>query len=113
PLDSDNPAIQTYVAKYKEMFPKASVGTHSLMGYSAGAVFCEALAKCGPEPTREKLVKALESMTKFDQKIGPPITFEPVKAGPYARRGQTAVVIVQLKDGKFQSLGDFMDPVRK
>ena len=113
PLDSDNPHIKEYVARYKKMYPKASVGTHSLMGYSAAAVFCEALKRSGPEPTREKLIKALESMSKFDQKIGPPITFEPITAGVYSRRGQTAVVIVQLKEGKFQSLGDFMDPIRK
>jgi ABC-type branched-subunit amino acid transport system substrate-binding protein len=113
PLDSDVPAIKEFVARHKKMFPKSSVGTLALMGYSAGAVFCEALKQSGPEPTREKLVNALESMSEFDQKIGPPITFQPVAAGPYARRGQTAVVIVQLKDGKFQSLGDFIDPIRK
>jgi ABC-type branched-subunit amino acid transport system substrate-binding protein len=113
PLDSDVPAIKEFVARHKAMFPKSSVGTLALMGYSAGAVFCEALKQCGLEPTREKLVKALESMSEFDQKIGPPITFQPVEAGPYARRGQTAVVIVQLRDGKFQSLGDFIDPIRK
>jgi branched-chain amino acid transport system substrate-binding protein len=113
PLDSDVEAIKAFVARHKEMFPKSSVGTLALMGYSAGAVFCEALKQAGPEPTRAKLVQALENMSGFDQKIGPPITFQSVDAGPYSRRGQTAVVIVQLKDGKFQSLGDFIDPIRK
>ena len=83
------------------------------MVYSAAATFFEALKNSGAEPTREKLIAALENMKNFDQKVGPPLTFEPVSAGLYARRGQTAVVIVQLKDGKFQSIGDFIDPVRK
>jgi branched-chain amino acid transport system substrate-binding protein len=113
PLDSDVPAIKEFVARHQKLYPKSEVSTMALMGYSSAATFCEALKNSGPEPTREKLISALENMKNFDQKVGPPITFEPISAGPYARRGQTAVVIVQLKDGKFQPIGDFIDPIRK
>lgn len=113
PLDSDVPAIREFVNRHKKLYPKSVVSTMALMGYSAAATFCEALKKSGAEPTREKLIKALENMENFDQRVGPPLTFKPVSAGPYARRGQTAVVIVQLKDGKFQPVGDFIDPIRK
>lgn len=113
PLDSDVPAIKEFVSRHQKMYPKSKISTMALMGYSSAAVFCEALQQAGPEPTREKLLAALDKMKNFDQKVGPPITFEPVEAGPYARRGQTAVVIVQLWDGKFQALGDFIDPVRR
>ncbi|MEW6265047.1 MAG: ABC transporter substrate-binding protein [Thermodesulfobacteriota bacterium] len=112
PMDSDVPAIQEYVKRHRTMYPKSEVSTMALMGYSSAAVFCEALKNAGPEPNREKLIAALEKMKNFDQKIGPPITFEPVSAGPYARRGQTGVVIVQLQGGKFKALGGFVDPIR-
>ncbi len=113
PLDSDVPAIKEFVRRHQEMYPKSKISTMALMGYSAAAVFCEALKQAGPEPTRDKLLAALNNMKNFDQKVGPPITFEPVEAGLYARRGQTAVVIVQLRDEKFEALGDFIDPARR
>ncbi len=113
PLDSDVPAIKEFVEVHKKMYPGSQVSTMALMGYSAGLVFCEALKRCGPEPTREKLVAALEGMKDLDQKIGPPITFQPVSEGAYARRGQTAVVVVRLEEGKFRALGEFVDPIRK
>jgi branched-chain amino acid transport system substrate-binding protein len=113
PLDSDVPAMKEFVEVHKKMYPSSQVSTMALMGYSSGLVFCEALKACGPEPTREKLLSALERMKNLDQKIGPPITFQPMAEGAYARRGQTAVVIVRLEDGKFKALGDFVDPLRK
>jgi ABC-type branched-subunit amino acid transport system substrate-binding protein len=82
------------------------------MGYSAAATFAEALKQAGDDPTREKLVSALEGMKGFDQKIGPAITFAPLSDDPYSRRGQTGVVLMQLKDGGFRSLGAVIDPVR-
>ena len=51
-------------------------------------------------------------MKGFDQKIGPAITFAPLSDDPYSRRGQTGVVLMQLKDGGFRSLGAVIDPVR-
>jgi len=113
PLDSDIPAIKEFVELHKKMYPGSQVSTMALMGYSAGFVFCEALKSCGSEPNREKLVTALEAMKNVDQKIGPPLTFQPVSEGSYSRRGQTAVVIVRLEDGKFKALGEFVDPIRK
>ena len=56
---------------------------------------------------------ALDGMKDFDQKIGPKITFQPLAAGPYARRGQTGVALMELKNGKFNSLGGYIDPVKR
>ena len=52
-------------------------------------------------------------MKDFDQKIGPKITFQPVSAGGYARRGQTGVALMELKDQKFVSMGSYIDPVKR
>lgn len=112
PVDGTNPAVQAFVKRYAEMFPGSTPSSLALMGYSSAAVFAEALKRAGAEPTREAVVKALEGMQGFDQKIGPAITFAPTSAGAYSRRGQTGVVLMELKDGKFQSMGIMVDPVR-
>ncbi|MGV0762041.1 ABC transporter substrate-binding protein [Tistrella mobilis] len=112
PVDGENPAIKAFVAEYGKRFPKSTPSSLALMGYSAAATFAEALKQAGDDPTREKLVSALEGMKGFDQKIGPAITFAPLSDDPYSRRGQTGVVLMQLKDGGFRSLGAVIDPVR-
>jgi len=84
-----------------------------LMGYSAAAVTVEALKRAGNQPDRAKVVAALDGLSNFDQKIGPKISFQPMGAGPYARRGQTGVVMMELKDGRFAALGGYIDPVKR
>ena len=83
------------------------------MGYSSAAVMVEALRRAGNEPTRDKVIAAMDNLRDFDQKIGPKITFQPVNAGPYARRGQTGVVLMELKDSRFAALGSYIDPVKR
>jgi branched-chain amino acid transport system substrate-binding protein len=112
-IDGDNPAIKSFVAAHAKMYPSAKASALALMGYSAAAVFTEALRRSGPEPTRAKLYAAMEGLKGFDQKIGPKITFEPLAAGPYSRRGQTGVALMELKGARFQSMGSYIDPVTR
>ncbi len=46
--------------------PPAGVTYTTLEGFIAGKVMVEALRRAGPQPTREKLVAALEAMREFD-----------------------------------------------
>ncbi len=112
-IDGDNPAIKSFVADYGKKYPGSKASSLALMGYSAAAVFSEALRRSGPEPTRAKLYAAMEGLSGFDQKIGPKISFQPLAAGPYSRRGQTGVALMELKGGRFQSLGSYIDPVSR
>lgn len=113
PIDGDNPAIKSFVAAYGKMYAGNKPSALALMGYSAAAVFTEALRRTGAEPTRAKLYASMEGLKGFDQKIGPRITFEPLASGPYSRRGQTGVVLMELKGGRFQSIGSYIDPVAR
>jgi ABC-type branched-subunit amino acid transport system substrate-binding protein len=113
PIDGDNPAIKDFNVRYSKQFPQSKLSSTSLMGYSAAAVAVEALKRAGKEPDRTKVVAALNGMKEFDQKIGPKITFQPLSAGPYARRGQTGVALMELKSGKFSSIGGYIDPVKR
>lgn len=112
-VDGNNPAIQAFFARYAKLYPKSAPTSMALMGYSAAAVTAEALSRAGAEPSRAKVVAALDGMKDFDQKIGPKITFQPLNAGIYARRGQTGVALMELKEQKFVSLGSYIDPVTR
>lgn len=113
PIDGNNPAIKAFNEHYIKMFPGAKPSATALMGYSAAAVTVEALKRAGPQPDRIKVVAAMDSLKDFDQKIGPKITFQPIGAGPYARRGQTGIAMMELKDGHFASMGAYIDPVKR
>lgn len=113
PIDGDNPAIKSFVATHNKLYPNTKPSSLALMGYSAAAVFTEALRRAGPQPDRAKLTKELDNLRGFDQKIGPKITFEPLTGGPYSRRGQTGVVLMELKGGRFASIGSYIDPVTR
>ena len=112
-LDSDKPAIKAFADAYGKRYGGNKPSALSLMGYSAAAVFTEALTRAGKEPSREALVRQMEGLKNFDQKIGPNITFQALDAGPYSRRGQTGVVLMELKGKKFESLGSIIDPVTR
>ena len=113
PIDGSNPAIREFNERYVKLFPNAKPSSMALMGYSAAAVTVEALKRAGNQPDRAKVVAALDGLSNFDQKIGPKISFQPMGAGPYARRGQTGVVMMELKDGRFAALGGYIDPVKR
>jgi ABC-type branched-subunit amino acid transport system substrate-binding protein len=113
PIDGSNPAIKEFLTRYSKLYPSSAASSMSLMGYSAAAVTIEALKRAGNEPSRTKVIGALDGMNGFDQKIGPKITFQPVSAGLYARRGQTGIALMELKDQKFVSLGGYIDPVKR
>jgi ABC-type branched-subunit amino acid transport system substrate-binding protein len=112
-VEGDNPVIKDFFTRYTKLYPKSAPSSTALMGYSAAAVAVEALKRAGNEPSRTKVVAALDGMTGFDQKIGPKISFQPLSAGGYARRGQTGVALMELKDQKFVSLGGYIDPVKR
>ncbi|WP_295522746.1 ABC transporter substrate-binding protein [uncultured Pseudacidovorax sp.] len=112
-IEGDNPAIQSFFARYTKTYPKSAPSSNALMGYSAAAVAVEALQRAGNEPSRAKVVAALDGLKDFDQKIGPKITFQPLNAGPYSRRGQTGVALMELKGDKFAPLGGYIDPVKR
>lgn len=113
PIDGNNPAIREFNTRYTKLYPNAKPSSMALMGYSSAAVMVEALRRAGNEPTRDKVIAAMDNLRDFDQKIGPKITFQPVNAGPYARRGQTGVVLMELKDSRFAALGSYIDPVKR
>ena len=61
-----------------------------------------------------KVAAALDGMKDFDQKIVSEDHLPAAAAaGPYSRRGQTGVALMELKNGKFASMGGYIDPVKR
>ena len=113
PIDGNNPAIRAFVADYSAKYGGNKPSALALMGYSAAAVFGEALKRTGAEPSRARLIAEMDKLRDFDQKIGPKISFQPIGQGEYARRGQTGVVLMELRDQRFVAMGSYIDPVTR
>ncbi len=78
--------------KGKDMVPSYA----SIEGFIAAKVLVEGLRRAGPQPTREKLIKGLESMARVD------LGGISVHYGPEDRSGTTYVDLTVLgKDGQF------------
>jgi len=78
--------------KGRDMLPSYA----SIEGFIAAKVLVEGLKRAGPQPTREKLIKGLESMSRVD------LGGISVSYGPEDRSGTTFVDLTVLgKDGQF------------
>jgi ABC-type branched-subunit amino acid transport system substrate-binding protein len=81
----------------------------TLYGIFVGALVEEALRRAGPEPTREKIIEALENMEKWESPASFPITF-----GKKRRHGINAIGLWRVsKDGKYEQVMEpkFLDPL--
>jgi ABC-type branched-subunit amino acid transport system substrate-binding protein len=58
--------VKDYQRDYSAKFPKAQFSFTSLEGYIAARTLAEGLRRAGPNPTRETLVRALETIKDFD-----------------------------------------------
>ena len=105
--DSDNELLQKYKKDAFGAF--AAKGERWGLFYYAGILFAEplveAIKRCGPELTREKLVKELEGLKDF-QGIGPKVSYKPFDANdPMSRQGTHETKLVQcLAEGKAKDL---------
>jgi ABC-type branched-subunit amino acid transport system substrate-binding protein len=69
-LDLHLPAILSYTQLLKKYHPNAKPEIHGLEAFLNAMVIVEALKRAGPEVTRTKFLKALESMHGFDLGLG-------------------------------------------
>jgi branched-chain amino acid transport system substrate-binding protein len=65
PWDTTTPVVKEYLAALKGK-PQASVGFSTMESYLAAKVLVEGLRRAGRDLTREKLMRAMESMSRYD-----------------------------------------------
>ncbi len=97
--DSENPAMRTFVAQYKEKF-KIDPNIGAVYGYNAADLTVAALDKAGPNLTLETFTKAMESIKGFRDRFGgPELNFAADK-----HLGSAEAFLVVSKGGKWVKL---------
>ncbi len=66
PFSGLTPVVREFQALPAEFAPKSGATYTVIEGYIAAKLAAEALRRAGPQPTREKLMAALEGMRNFD-----------------------------------------------
>ena len=66
PYSATLPLVVEYQKMMKQYAPDEPLSFSSLEGYVVGKITVEALKRAGPKPTREKVLKALNSMGELD-----------------------------------------------
>ena len=84
------------LAKY---YPQTKPGFYPYLGMAGAMIFVEAAKRAGPDLTRKKLIAALESLTKYEPGIVPPISWSASYHG-----GPHAFGYAVWKDGKLSVL---------
>ncbi len=104
PTDSMDPEVVEFRERLEKYYPKKyTPAPHMEYGYVAAKIFCEAMKKAGPEPTREKLITALESMTKVDVGFMGPLSFSPTQ-----HQGSLYVRVNQVQKGKYVPVSEWI-----
>ena len=66
PYMANMPVVREYQTLLKKYAPKELVNYTSFEEFVGAKVLVEALRRAGPNPTRAKVVKALETMSSYD-----------------------------------------------
>lgn len=101
--DSDEPAVKTYLANLKKFSPDAEPTFFVNYAYAAMMLVAEAIKDAGPQPTREKVLAALE---KWSPKASP--LMGPVAFSPKDHDGKRSLYMIQVKGGKLVKVSDWI-----
>jgi ABC-type branched-subunit amino acid transport system substrate-binding protein len=103
PLDSDKPAVKTFLAAQQKYKPSTKPTTYSMHGYQAGKIFAEALRRSGGKTDEASIVSALESLKAYDTGLMAPITFT---ANQHA--GGQGAAIMKAEGGKWKIISGWL-----
>ena len=104
PWNGDSWGAKEYRDTLKKYEPDAVPTTFGTWGYGWAKVLVEGLRRIEGEPTREKLIHALETFKDVDTGIFPPLTF-----GPNLRKGSKGGMIVVVKENTFVPMTGWRD----
>ncbi len=94
-----HPGLNRYVSAMRRYFPQDHLVSWAEISWDAAKVFVEGLRRAGPNPSREALVNALNTLTDFEVDLGPPHTYRPGPHDPLR-----CVDVIRFKDGRFRPL---------
>ncbi|MFH1091456.1 MAG: ABC transporter substrate-binding protein, partial [Pseudomonadota bacterium] len=103
PTLANDPEVVEFRNRLKKYYPDIEPGMFAMHGYVSAMIFCEAMKKAGPEPTRDKLISALESMTGVNIGFMAPLSFSPTQ-----HQGNLNARVNQVKNGNWEPITDWM-----
>jgi ABC-type branched-subunit amino acid transport system substrate-binding protein len=104
PPTSDDPAVVEYREAMKKYAPKQQPDFYSIANFAWAKAFAEIVKTIDGEVNSESITKAIESASDIDTGIAPPMSFTD------GHLGTNAVMRVEVKNGEFVGVGDFVSP---
>lgn len=104
PPTSDDPAVVEYRKAMKKYAPKQDPDFYSIANFAWAKAFAEIVGTISGEVNSKSIAEAIESASDIDTGIAPPMSFTD------GHLGTDAVMRVEVKDGEFISVGDFVSP---
>lgn len=101
--DSNDPAVKTYLANLKKFSADAEPTFFTSYAYAAMMLVGEAIKDAGNQPTREKVLAALEKWNPKASALMGPIAFSPSD-----HDGKRSLYIIQVKGGKWDKVSDWI-----
>jgi branched-chain amino acid transport system substrate-binding protein len=105
PPTADLPAVEEYRNALKKYEPNARPDFQSLFTWAEAKIFVEAVKQVKGPLTREKLIKSLEFMNKYETGILPPVTFSSTN-----HLGANELQPVTVEKGDWKLVGNFINP---
>ena len=105
PPTSDDPAVVEYREAMEKYAPKQEPDFYSIANFAWAKAFAEIAKTIDGEINSESLTEAMESADNVETGIAPPMSFS-----SDGHLGTHAVMRVEVQNGEFVSVGDFVSP---
>jgi branched-chain amino acid transport system substrate-binding protein len=105
PPTSDDPAVVEYREAMKNYAPKQAPDFYSIANFAWAKAFAQIVKTIDGEINSESITKAIESASDVETGIAPPMSFS-----SDGHLGTDAVIRVEVKNGEFVTVGDFVSP---
>ena len=105
PPTSDDPAVVEYREAMEKYAPKQEPDFYSIANFAWAKAFAEIAKTIDGEINSESLIEAMESADNIETGIAPPMSFN-----SDGHLGTHAVMRVEVQNGEFVSVGDFVSP---
>jgi branched-chain amino acid transport system substrate-binding protein len=104
PLDSEKPAVKSFIAAQQKYKSGTKPTTYSMHGYQSGMLFAEVLKRTGGKSDEPSIVAALESLKGYDTGLMAPISFSPQQ-----HAGALAGAIMKAEGGRWKIITGWLE----
>ncbi|MGZ5214995.1 MAG: ABC transporter substrate-binding protein [Caldimonas sp.] len=101
--ESADPAIKTYLANLKKFSADAEPTFFTSYAYASMMLIGEAIKDAGDQPTREKVLAALEKWNPKSSALMGPVSFSATD-----HDGKRTLYMIQVKGGKWDKVSDWI-----